>query len=38
LAEGVTDVALHGGIVLEEVLCLPLMEWAAGLERLLEVF
>jgi len=38
LAEGTTDVALHGGAVLEEVLCLPPMEWAGGLECLLEVF
>ena len=38
LAEGAMDVALHGGVVLEEVLCLSPMEWAGVLERLLEVF
>ena len=38
LAEGAIDVTLHGGIVLEEVLCLPPVEWAGGLERLLKVF
>jgi hypothetical protein len=38
LAEGAMDVALHGITVLEEMLCLPPMEWAGGLERLLEVF
>jgi hypothetical protein len=38
LAKGATNVALHGGIVLEEVLCLPSMEWAGVLEHLLEVF
>jgi hypothetical protein len=32
------DVALHGGAVLEEVLCLPPVERVGGLERLLEVF
>ena len=32
------DVALHGGIVFGEVLCLPLVERAGGLECLLEVF
>jgi hypothetical protein len=38
LAEGAMDVALYGGAVLEEVLCLPPMESAGGLERLPEVF
>ena len=38
LAKGATDVALHASTVLEEVLCLPPMEWAGGLEPLLEVF
>jgi hypothetical protein len=38
LDEGATDVALHGITVLEEMLCFPPMEWAGGLERLLEVF
>ena len=38
LAEGATDVAPHGSAILEEVLCLPPMEQAGGLERLLEVF
>jgi hypothetical protein len=38
LAEGAMDVALHGITILEEMLCLPPMEWAGGLERLLEVF
>ena len=38
LAEGAMDVALHGGVVLEKMLHLPPMEWAGGLERLLEVF
>ena len=38
MAEGATDVALHGGVVLEEVLCLSPVEWAGGLEHLLEVF
>ena len=38
LAEGAMDVALHGGVVLEEVLCLPPVEWVGGLESLLEVF
>ena len=34
------DVALHGSVVLKEVLCLPPphVEWARGLERLLKVF
>ena len=36
--EGATDVALHGGVVLEEVLYLPPVEWVGGLESLLEVF
>ena len=31
------DVAPNGGGILEEVLCLPAMEWAGGFERLLEV-
>jgi hypothetical protein len=38
LAEGATDVALHGGVVLEKMLCLPTMERTRGLECLLEVF
>jgi hypothetical protein len=38
LAKGATVVALHGGIVLKEVLCLPPVEWAGGLECLLKVF
>jgi hypothetical protein len=38
LAEGATDVALHGGTVLEKMLRLPPMEWVGGFERLLEVF
>ena len=38
LAEGATNVALHGGVVLEMMLCLPPMKWVGGLERLLEVF
>jgi hypothetical protein len=38
LAEGAIDVALHGSIVLEKMLRLPLMERAGGLECLLEVF
>jgi hypothetical protein len=38
LAEGAMDVALHGCIVFEKMLCLPPMEWAWGLERLLKVF
>ena len=37
LAKGAVDVAPNGGIVFEEVLHLPLMEWAGGLERLLQV-
>ena len=37
LAEGATDVAPNGGVVLEEVLCLPLMEQAGGFKLLLEV-
>jgi hypothetical protein len=37
LAKGATDVALDGGSILEEVLCLPFMEWVGGFERLLEV-
>ena len=32
------EVAPNGGIVFEEVLCLPHMERVGGLERLLEVF
>jgi hypothetical protein len=38
LAKGATDVALHGCVVLEEMLRLLPMERAGGLERLLEVF
>jgi hypothetical protein len=38
LAEGATDVALHGCIVFEKVLRLPPMERVGGLERLLKVF
>ena len=38
MAEGATDVAFHGSAVLEEMLLLPLVEWARGLEHLLEVF
>ena len=38
LARGATHVALHGGIVFEEVLCLPPMERVGGLEHLHEVF
>jgi hypothetical protein len=38
LVEGATDVALHGGTILEKMLCLPLVERAGGLERLLKVF
>ena len=37
LAEGATDVALHGSAVLEEMLRLPPMEGVGGLECLLEV-
>jgi hypothetical protein len=32
------DVALHGSTFLDEVFCLPPVERARGLERLLEVF
>jgi hypothetical protein len=38
LAEGATDVALHGGTVLEKMLCVPLVEQAGQLEHLLKVF
>jgi hypothetical protein len=38
LAEGATDVALHGSAVLEEVPGLPLVKWVGGLKRLLKVF
>ena len=38
LVKGAMDVALHGGVVLEMMLCLPPMKWVGGLERLLEVF
>jgi hypothetical protein len=38
LAEGATDVALHGCIVLEKMLRLPPVERAGGLKRLLKVF
>jgi hypothetical protein len=38
LAESAKDVALHGSIVLEKMLCLPLVEQARGLEHLLKVF
>jgi hypothetical protein len=38
LAEGATDVALHGSAVLEKMLCLSPVEQAGGFERLLEVF
>jgi hypothetical protein len=37
LVEGATDVAPDGGSILEEVLCLPFMEWAGGFKCLLEV-
>jgi hypothetical protein len=38
LAEGATNVALHGSTVLEEMLHLPPMEQVGGLECLLKVF
>jgi hypothetical protein len=38
LAKGAKDVALHGSTVLEKMLCLPPVERARGLERLLKVF
>jgi hypothetical protein len=38
LAKGATDVVLYGGVVLEEVLCLPPVEWVGGFDRLLKVF
>jgi hypothetical protein len=38
LAEGATDVALHGGAVLEKMHCLPSVERAGELECLHEVF
>jgi hypothetical protein len=38
LAEGATDVARHGGTVLEKMLRLPPVERAGGFEHLLEVF
>ena len=38
LAKGATDVALHGGTVLEEMPILLPVEWVGGLKRLLEVF
>jgi len=38
LAKGATDVALHDSAIIEEVFCLPPVEWVGGLERLLEVF
>jgi len=37
LAKHPMDVAPNDGVVLEEVLRLPLIEWAAGLQRHLEV-
>jgi hypothetical protein len=37
LAVGATDVVLHGSTVHDEMLCLPLVEGAVGLERLLKV-
>jgi hypothetical protein len=37
LAEGATDVAPHGGAVLQKMLHLPTVERAGGLEHLLEV-
>ena len=38
LAEGAMDVALCGSVVLKKMFCLHPMEWARGLEHLLEVF
>jgi len=38
LAKGATNVALHDSAIIEEVFCLPPVEWAGGLKRLLEVF
>jgi hypothetical protein len=31
LAKGATDVAIHGSVVLEKMLCLPLVEWVGGI-------
>jgi hypothetical protein len=38
LFEGATDVAFHGGTILEKMLYLPPMECVGGFERLLKVF
>ena len=38
LAKGATDVALHGGTVLEKMLCMPPVEQARRLECLLKMF